>query len=54
LKLDSNNPDLNYDLANAYLKLGNIDKAIVFYIKATFYDPKKKEYYYNLGNAYSL
>ena len=49
-----NNPEIYYNLANAYFKDGETGKAILFYERALKVDPSDKDVRYNLEFARSM
>jgi len=51
-KIDIKDDFINYDLANAYYKLGDYKNAIIYYKKVYHKDLLHKKYH-NLGNAYA-
>ena len=54
MAIDNEQPDVHYDLANAYFNTNQIDKSIIHYQKAIDLNPTRVEYFYNLGNSLSL
>ena len=53
LKIDPNNPTINYNLGMAYSAIHKFRDSIIFYEKSISYDPKNEELLINLGNAYA-
>ena len=53
IKLEPNNPDHYFYLANTFHKLGMLDEAITNYAKVTELDKFHSSAYSNLGHIYS-
>lgn len=53
MRLDSKNPDAYQCAGNAYMSLGQYDKAVESYRKAVKLDPNNGNRYFNLGYAFA-